>query len=58
MGNLPLAIDQAVLYIRDTGSSPKELLDLYKSEEAVEVRTGYKSLGVKADDKLDPFIGE
>lgn len=58
VGNLPLAIDQAASYMRDTGSSPKELLDLYKSEEAVEVRTDHESLGVKADDKLDPFMGE
>lgn len=38
VGNLPLAIDQAASYIRDTGSSANEILDIYKSEEAVEVR--------------------
>lgn len=38
VGNLPLAIDQAASYIRDMGSSANELLDIYKSEEAVEVR--------------------
>lgn len=37
MGNLPLAIDQAASYIKGYASSTKELLDLYKSEEIVEV---------------------
>ena len=37
VGNLPLAIDQAASYIRDTGSSPEEILSIYKSEEVMEV---------------------
>ncbi|KAL8816312.1 MAG: hypothetical protein Q9191_008353, partial [Dirinaria sp. TL-2023a] len=37
VGNLPLAIDQAASYIKGYGSSMKELLDLYKSEEVVDV---------------------
>ncbi len=37
MGNLPLAIDQAASYIKGYGSSTKELLNLYKSEEIIEV---------------------
>ncbi len=37
VGNLPLAIDQAASYIKGYASSTKELLDLYKSEEIVEV---------------------
>ena len=38
VGNLPLAIDQAASYMRDTGSSANEILDIYKSKDAVEVR--------------------
>jgi len=37
VGNLPLAIDQAASYIKGYASSTKELLDLYKSEEIMEV---------------------
>lgn len=37
VGNLPLAIDQAASYMRDTGSSPQEVLDVYESEEVMEV---------------------
>lgn len=37
VGNLPLAVDQAASYIKGYGSSTKELLDLYGSEEIVEV---------------------
>ncbi|KAL8914575.1 MAG: hypothetical protein Q9172_007051 [Xanthocarpia lactea] len=37
VGHLPLAIDQAASYLKGYKSSTKELLDLYKSEEAVEV---------------------
>ena len=37
VGSLPLAIDQAASYMRDTGSSPQELLDVYESEEVMEV---------------------
>lgn len=37
VGNLPLAIDQAASYIKSYESSPKELLNLYESEEIVEV---------------------
>ncbi|KAL8785151.1 MAG: hypothetical protein Q9195_008755 [Heterodermia aff. obscurata] len=37
MDNLPLAIDQAASYMKGYGSSTKELLDLYQSEEAIEV---------------------
>lgn len=36
--NLSLIIDQAASYIRNTRSSVNELLDIYKSEETVEVR--------------------
>lgn len=45
VGNLPLAIDQAASYIRDTGSSPEEILGIYKSEEVMEVngKTGQYS---------------
>ncbi len=38
VGKLPLAIDQAASFIRDTGRSANEILDIYRSEEAVEVR--------------------
>jgi hypothetical protein len=37
VGNLPLAIDQAASYMKGYASSTKELLDLYKSEEIMEV---------------------
>lgn len=37
VGNLPLAIDQAASYIKGYGSSTKELLNLNKSEEIIEV---------------------
>ena len=37
VGSLPLAIDQAASYMRDTGSNPQEVLDVYESEEVVEV---------------------
>ena len=37
VGNLPLAIDQAALYLKGYGGSTKELLDMYKSEEVIEV---------------------
>lgn len=37
VGNLPLAIDQAASYMKDSASSAKELLDLYNSEEKIEV---------------------
>jgi hypothetical protein len=37
VGNLPLAIDQAASYIKGYESSTKELLNLYESEEIVEV---------------------
>ena len=37
VGNLPLAIDQAASYIRDTGSSLQEVLNIYNGDEAMEV---------------------
>ena len=37
VGNLPLAIDQAASYMRETRSSPQEVLDVYNSEEVLEV---------------------
>ena len=37
VGNLPLAIDQAASYMRETRSSPQEVLDVYNSEEVSEV---------------------
>lgn len=37
IGNLPLAIEQAASYMKGYESSTKELLDLYYSEEIVEV---------------------
>lgn len=37
VGNLPLAIDQAASYMRESGSSAQEVLDVYKSNEASEV---------------------
>ena len=49
VGNLPLAIDQAASYMKGYGSSTKELLELYESEEVVEVIEKYdKDLGVIA----------
>ena len=38
VGNLPLAIDHAASYIRDFRRSAKEMLDIYKSEDVMEVR--------------------
>ena len=47
VGNLLLVINQAILYIKGYKSSIKELLDLYKSEEVMEVIEKYnKDLGV------------
>ena len=45
VGCLPLAIDQAASYIRETGSSPEEILGIYKSGEVMEVngKTGQYS---------------
>ncbi|KAL8666768.1 MAG: hypothetical protein Q9202_001306 [Teloschistes flavicans] len=37
VGNLPLAIDQAASYLKGYESSAKNLLDLYQSEEVMEV---------------------
>ncbi|KAL9035768.1 MAG: hypothetical protein Q9180_004677 [Flavoplaca navasiana] len=37
VGHLPLAIDQAASYLKGYESSTKELLDLYQSEEIMEV---------------------
>ena len=37
VGNLPLAIDQAASYMRESKSSAQEVLDVYKSNEASEV---------------------
>lgn len=37
MGNLPLTIDQAASYIKSYESSTKKLLNLYKSEEIIEM---------------------
>ncbi|KAL9104796.1 MAG: hypothetical protein Q9163_000294 [Psora crenata] len=37
VGNLPLAIDQAASYMRETGSSPRDVLDVYKSDEVPEM---------------------
>ncbi|KAI4247881.1 MAG: hypothetical protein L6R42_009493 [Xanthoria sp. 1 TBL-2021] len=37
VGHLPLAIDQAASYLKGYESSTKELLDLYQSEEVLEV---------------------
>lgn len=38
VGNLPLAIDQAASYMRETGCSSQEVLDGYKGDEVLEVR--------------------
>lgn len=47
VGNLPLAIDQATSYMKGYGSSTVKLLDLYQSEEVIEVIGNYdKDLGV------------
>lgn len=40
VGNLPLAIDQAASYMRETGASPREVLDVYASQEVSEVSEG------------------
>ena len=40
VGNLPLAIDQAASYLRETGASPEEVLDVYASDEVPEVSKG------------------
>ena len=40
IGHLPLAIDQAASYIRETRSSLQEVLDIYTSEEVEEVSGG------------------
>ena len=40
VGNLPLAIDQAASYMRETGGSPREVLDVYASDEVPEVSHG------------------
>ena len=40
VGNLPLAIDQAASYRRETGSKPQEVLGIYKSDEVLEVSKG------------------
>ena len=40
VGNLPLAIDQAASYMRETGNSPQEVLSVYKSSEVLEVSEG------------------
>ena len=37
VGSLPLAINQAASYMRESGSSAKDLLDIYKNEEVDEV---------------------
>ncbi|KAK3166744.1 hypothetical protein OEA41_009869 [Lepraria neglecta] len=37
VGKLPLAIDQAASYMRETGSGLQEVLDIYKSDEAPEI---------------------
>lgn len=46
VGDLPLAIDQAASYSKGYASSMKELLDLYKSEETMEV-TGKHDIDFK-----------
>ena len=40
VGNLPLAIGQAASYMRISGSSAQEVLDLYESDEVSEVSEG------------------
>ncbi|KAL6713032.1 hypothetical protein ACLMJK_009428 [Lecanora helva] len=37
VGNLPLAIDQAASYMRENGSEPQEVLNIYKSDEISEI---------------------
>ena len=37
VGNLPLAIDQAASYIRETGSGLWEVLNVYESDEVSQV---------------------
>lgn len=38
VGSLPLAVDQAASYMRETGCSYQEVLDVYKGDEVLEVR--------------------
>ena len=40
VGNLPLAIDQAASYMRETEGSPQDVLDVYTSNEVPEVSKG------------------
>ena len=58
VGALPLAIDQAASYLRDTGSSLNEILKMYKSEDAFEVGREYHICGGNADQKLVPRMGK
>ena len=60
VGNLPLAIDQAASYLQGYESSTKELLDLYKSEEAMEVIGNYDGDSGRLSADLNPgsFMGE
>lgn len=58
VGALPLAIDQVASYLRDTGSSVNDILELYRAENAFEVGKGYGSSGSKADHKLVTGMGE
>ena len=37
VGNLPLAIDQAASYMKETGSSPREMLEMYEDNEVPKV---------------------
>jgi hypothetical protein len=41
IGCLPLAVDQAASYLKESGCSGKELLDIYKSEQKEKVRLQY-----------------
>ncbi|KAL8697122.1 MAG: hypothetical protein Q9201_007299 [Fulgogasparrea decipioides] len=45
VGNLPLAIDQAASYMKGYESSTKELLNLYQSEEIMEVIEAWQRSG-------------
>ena len=58
VGALPLAIDQAASYLRDTGSNLNEILKMYKSEVACEVGREHHIWGQQADHKLVPRLGE
>lgn len=58
VGSLPLAIDQAASYLRDTGSSAKDILEIYKTEDKFGVGKDYPSRGVNADYRLAPRMGE